>query len=74
MSRYEYQVSESTKADRKYFNNHRDAVALAKTLSMRQTFPVFVDVYDNNAGELTNFWYTITRGKLQKHGNEAGVK
>lgn len=74
MSRYEYQVSESAKADRKYFNNFRDALRLAKVLSMRQNWPVFIDVYNNDAGELANFWYTVTRGKLVKQGDELEAK
>ncbi len=74
MTNYEYQVSESAKADRRYFNNFKDAKTLAKELSMLQTWPVFIDVYDNDAGELTNFWYTVAHGKLQKYGNEAGLK
>ena len=73
-NRLEYQVSESAKADRKYFTNYRDALALAKTLSKRQSWPVFIDVYDNSTGELADYWYTVTKGKLVKHVDKAGIK
>lgn len=74
MPNYEYQVSESAKADRRYFSNYHDAVALARKLSKAQSSSIFIDVHDNNVGELANFWYTVTNGVLTKHGKEAGIK
>ena len=73
MSNYVYQVSESSKATKKHFDNYRDAVELATGLSKLQSWPVFVDVYSKSDKELASFWYTVTHGKIQKYGNEAGA-
>lgn len=73
MSNYTYQVSESSKADKKRFDNYEDAIELATRLSKLQSWPVFVDVYCQNNKQLASFWYTVTHGKLQKYGNDAGA-
>ena len=69
--RYSYQVSESAQADRKFCATWPEAQALAKQLSNDQPHAVYIDVYDGNTEELANFWYTVTKGVLQKHGNFA---
>lgn len=68
---YQYQVSESAKAERKEFTAWPDALKLAKELSMKQAHPVYIEVIEADTEQLADFWYTVTKGRIDKHGNFA---
>lgn len=67
MKTYEYQVSESSNADRQYFDDFKEAMLEARLLSKKQDEPVYVDVYDVEEEDMADFYYTVTNGKREKH-------
>lgn len=65
--RYEYQVSESAQADRKYFTDPKEALRVARKLAAIQPHHVYIDVYDLWMEQMADVWYTVKGSKLRKH-------